>query len=70
MTKSEAVSRLAECGFEATIENSTVMVIYTGEPPFDKVKGILREAGYKQSFGVRGSVKKRMVGLETNCNIS
>ena len=55
MSKEEAVLILEKAGYTAKVENSVVIakIEKFSQKEFDKVRKILREAGYNSSFGVR-----------------
>ena len=55
MSKEEAVLILGKSGYTAKVENSVVIakVEKYSQKEFDKVRKILREAGYNSSFGVK-----------------
>jgi hypothetical protein len=55
MSKEEAVLILEKAGYTAKVENSVVIakVEKFSQKEFDKVRKILREAGYNSSFGVK-----------------
>ena len=55
MSKEEAVLILEKAGYTAKVENSVVIakIEKFSQKEFDKVRKILREAGYNSSFGVK-----------------
>jgi hypothetical protein len=55
MSKEEAVLILEKVGYTAKIENSVVIakIEKFSQKEFDRVRKILREAGYNSSFGVK-----------------
>ena len=55
MSKEEAVLILEKAGYTAKIENSVVItkIEKFSQKEFDRVRKILREAGYNSSFGVK-----------------
>lgn len=55
MSKEEAVRLLATAGYKAKVENSVVIARvenYT-KKEFEKVRKILKDAGYNSSFGIK-----------------
>lgn len=55
MSKEEAVLILEKAGYTAKVENSVVIakIEKFSQKEFDRVRKILREAGYNSSFGVK-----------------
>lgn len=55
MSKEEAVLILEKAGYTAKVENSVVVakIEKFSQKKFDRVRKILREAGYNSSFGVK-----------------
>ena len=55
MSKEEAVLILEKAGYTAKVENSVVVakIEKFSQKEFDRVRKILREAGYNSSFGVK-----------------
>lgn len=55
MSKEEAVKILEKAGYTAKVENSVVIakIEKFSQKEFDRVRKILREAGYNSSFGVK-----------------
>lgn len=55
MSKEEAVLILEKAGYTSKIENSVVIakIEKFSQKEFDRVRKILREAGYNSSFGVK-----------------
>lgn len=55
MSKEEAVLILEKAGYTAKVENSVVVakIEKFSQKEFDRVRNILREAGYNSSFGVK-----------------
>lgn len=55
MSKEEAVKILEKAGYVAKVENSVVVakIEKFSQKEFDRVRKILREAGYNSSFGVK-----------------
>lgn len=55
MNKEEAVQLLAAAGYKAKIENSVVIARVENftKKEFEKVRKILKDAGYNSSFGIK-----------------
>ena len=55
MSKEEAVLILEKAGYTAKVENSVFVakIEKFSQKEFDRVRKILREAGYNSSFGVK-----------------
>lgn len=55
MSKEEAVKILEKAGYTEKVENSVVIakIEKFSQKEFDRVRKILREAGYNSSFGVK-----------------
>lgn len=52
--KEKMLKLLSEQGYTAKLTGSVIMVYYQDcEDPFDKIKKLLREAGYNGSFGCK-----------------
>lgn len=55
MSKEEAVQLLTAAGYKAKVENSVVIARVENftKKEFEKVRKILKDAGYNSSFGIR-----------------
>lgn len=57
MSKEEAVQLLTAAGYKAKVENSVVITRVENftKKEFEKVRKILKDAGYNSSFGIKES---------------
>lgn len=51
--KDEAVEFLRSKGYDAWLENGVVYMAYESENTFDEMTKVLKEYGYKYSYGVK-----------------
>ena len=60
MSKEEAVQLLTAAGYKAKVENSVVIARVENftKKEFEKVRKILKDAGYNSSFGIKESKRE------------
>ena len=56
MSKEDAVVKLSEMGFSATLESGVVMITVDDEKSRKKANKAIKEIGYVASFGVRKGI--------------